>query len=164
MTSAANGQVGNGTFASLAINDDTGLTITVATGGTFQDVKGTPMIAGVSSGDASLTVSATNGTIAVPAGKLGKYRFTAAGTVIGVNAKTVKLRGALGGTAFSTTTGEPAAMAVMPATAEERGFSINCIVNVASAGNVSLQVTSTSNSDTANFKRLQFSLEYLEAA
>ncbi len=160
MSGGSSGHVLNGTFASAALNDDTGLSITVTTGGTFQDVKGTPLAAGVQSADASITVSAADGTFAIPAGKLGKYRFSATGVLLPTASKTVQLRAALAGAVAAGA----AQRIVGAATPLETPFAMSGIINVTAAGSVSLQVTSTSNADVVNFKRLQITLEYLEAA
>lgn len=165
MSGGASGQAPNGCFATINVNNDTGLALTAAVGGTFQDVKGTTngMVVGPASRDGSLTCSAVTGVINVPVAKAGKYRFIAAGTVLPAASKTVLIRGAVSGVAFAGATGEPAARIVGGATPVETPFAVNTVVDVPNGGDVTVQFSSTTTADAVNFKRLQFSLELLES-
>lgn len=154
----------NSAFASLYVNDDTGAVIASTTGGTFQDVlHASLMLAGPASAGGSLVVTPASGTIAVPAAKLGVYRFRAAGSVLAANAKLVQLRAALAGAAFASAKGAGAAARIqMAATAVESDFAIDHYLRVDVAGNVSLQVMAPTTADNVTFRRLQWSLELVE--
>lgn len=144
-------------YGGYTVRDDTGVVITVTTGGTFQDVKhATLVVAGPSNG---LTVTGTDGTINVPANALGKYRLSVTGVCLGANSATVKLRPALAGASISAANGGCQAQAIMATTAVQRAIAMSSILNLSAAGNFSLQVTSGSNSDTVTFKELQVFLE-----
>jgi hypothetical protein len=165
MTRSSAGGHPGGCFASLELNDNTGATVTVTTGGTFQPVLHASLLtAGVASKDASLTVDGTAGTITVPAGKLGKYEFVATGLLLGANSEVVQLRPALAGAAFASGKGAKIATRVTAAaSAVDQAFSCHGILNVDAAGAVSLQVTTTTNATAVIFKRLAWSLKLLEA-
>lgn len=153
----ATGTPENPYSASLAIVDDTGLTITVTTGGTDYAVKGTPMAAGSTA--VGLTASATDGTITVPVGASGRYRVSVTGVALPTNSKTALLRLAVDGTSLAVGAGGAGARIVGAASALEEHFAFESIVEVdaSSAAKVlRVNVTSTSNSDTVNFKRFNF--------
>jgi len=165
MTSVAGGHAPNGCFASLELNDDTGGTVTVTTGGTFQNVLHASLLtAGIASKDGSLVATGTTGKIAVPSTKLGIYRFAAFGTLRGANSETVQLRPALAGAAFATGKGAKVATRVIAAaSAVDQPFAFEGIINVDVAGDVTLQVTTTTSSAAVIFKRLMLVLSLLEA-
>ncbi len=153
--------------ASLAILDDTGLDITVATGGTYQAVKhATTMVSGSTAN--GLTVSATNGLITVPVGASGTYRVSVSGACLPANSKTVLLRTAVDGTNLAATAGAGGAGArvVGAATALEEHFAFQSLVPIdasAAAKTIGVNVTSTSSSDVANFKRFNLTVERVGA-
>ena len=160
--SDAGGSPANSCFGTLGINDDTGVTITVTTGGTYYPVKhATTMVAGPASKDAALTVSATNGTISIPASKLGYYRVTASGVLLGANSATVKVAIGLDGAIIADANGNIATRSVMAASAVERPWAMGGIVTCSAACTLGVIVTSGSNSDTVNFKRFYLSVELI---
>lgn len=145
--------------ASLAIVDDTGLTITVTTGGTDYAVKGTPMAAGSTA--VGLTASATDGTITIPVGASGRYRISASGVALPTNSKTALLRLAVDGTSLAVGAGGAGARIVGAASALEEHWAFESIVEIdaaTAAKAVRVNVTSTSNSDTVNFKRFNLNV------
>jgi hypothetical protein len=153
--------------AHLAVLDDTGLTITVTTGGTYQGVlHATTMVKAAA--DVGLTSSATAGTISVPVGASGRYRVTCTGVALPTNSKTVLLRLAVDGTNLAATAGAGGAGAriVGAATALEEHFMLHSLVDIdtsAAAKAFRINVTSTSDGDTVNFKRFNFSVERIGA-
>lgn len=153
--------------ASLAILDDTGLTLTITTGGTYQAVlHASTMVSGSAAN--GLTVSATAGTITVPIGGSGTYRVSCSGVALPTNSKTVLLRTAVGGTNLAATAdaGGAGARIVGAATALEEHFAFHSFVAVdASTASkaISINCTSTSNSDTVIFKRFNFTVERVGA-
>lgn len=152
---------------SLAILDDTGLTIAVTTGGTYQAVKhASTMVSGSTA--SGLTISATDGTITVPVGGSGTYRVTCSGVCLPANSKTVLLRTAVGGTNLAATAGAGGAGAriVGAATALEEHFMFHSLVAIdASTATkaIGVNVTSTSDSDNVNFKRFNLTVERVGA-
>jgi hypothetical protein len=153
--------------AHLAVLDDTGLTITVTTGGTYQGVlHATTMVKAAT--DVGLTSSATAGTISVPVGASGRYRVTCSGVALPTNSRTVLLRLAVDGANLAATAGAggTGARIVGAAAALEEHFSFHSLVDVdtsAGAKAFGVNVTSSNNSDTVNFKRFNFSVERIGA-
>lgn len=147
---------------SLTILDDTGLTIAVTTGGTYQGVlHASTMVSGHTA--CGLTVAATTGTITVPIGASGLYEVKCTGVCLPANSKTVLLRVAVDGTNLAATAGAGGAGAriVGAATALEESFALHSLVDVdasTAAKAFRINVTSTSDSDNVNFKRFNFTV------
>lgn len=162
---SAYGTAPNPCFASLEINDNTGAAVAVTTGGTFQNVLHASLLtAGVASADGSLVAVGTTGVIPVPAAKLGKYRFFANGVMIGANSEIVQLRPALAGAAFAASKGAKVlTRKTVPASAVDQDFAFTGYLTIDAAGDVSLQVTTTTSAATVTFKRLVWGIELVEA-
>lgn len=152
---------------SLTILNDTGLTIAVTTGGTYQGVlHASTMVTGHTA--CGLTVAATTGTITVPIGASGVYRVTCSGVVLPANSKTVLLRLAVDGTNLAATAaaGGCGARIVGAATALEEHFAFHNLVDVdasTAAKAFRINVTSTTDADNVNFKRFNFTVERVGA-
>lgn len=153
---------GNSVFIAAKVNDDTGITTTVATAGTPVALKSATLLSSALSDDSGLiTLSATNGTFTLDADNQsveGKYRLHAQiGNLVGGNAKLVTGKWFINGTAADHGT----AQVKMAASAVECTMVAESFVELERGDVVDFRYDSTSNGDTVVTKRAVLSLTKL---
>lgn len=151
---------GDAVYASLEVNDGTGVVTTVTTGGTLQTMTaGSPLTAGEDDGSGCITASATTGkfTIASRCG-VGEIELVACfNDIIGIDAKTVQATWQRTRSGSTTSVG-PTLRDIQASTAvRHQAGCIRTIHDASLSDTYQVAVTSTSDSDTLTIRAASLS-------